>query len=1511
VNVVLEQLLTISGRLQVPSEVADNSLGSLREFLAASLIQQNPGALPIEPDSTVDSTVNEAAARGTELATTFATTATRVRVIKDSYVSPALTGERPTHVFGPFVDADGSLVEFGVFESARFLTVQLTLPAPFPLVTEALMLLPAESFSNDGNRTFSIPAGTVWLRARFVVANTAGYIGLRVKQGTLKIDQAAQPRPGRSVGVPTNAHWQLTIEPEQPEEPNGEGSDANAVTVQLPQSFEVLSTGESRVNGTVAIRGFGSDLEFPDAIGAPFANIASVTFPYGAGNAPWSIDGNLSIVAQFTGESRVVSAGWSLPLNKSPLNTFGEAAHGGSLRIKLRDPLESRMVGAAGTFTWFDTAINANTIAFSLDAERAVSSARSELDLWTPAHTEAIFNQQSVTHLRFVSARDGRDVTSVSGGEVRNKWDLPLTAAGKPFAYKGRLDQFAVIAEHTGLLRVTGSAIQQPEINTHGLALENLYLVVRAPRRLGFSGDFDGVSAVAAGFASLFFDVMFAQPSLPDPYVANWNLPDQLFVAESALSISLQWFNSQTPAVNARLERVVRFPESRGALPDEPPELSSRFHGLLDAQPESLYLLDLSTRDHHLGVALPSFAEQRVDLEQNRLTVELRNVRLLMQPQVQWEPFEVVPNPEAGARFSEIVESKSNGARTLAGAASVKLVPVLPRVVCSGIIAAARERSRFAALFSLPFGLRALAFIDPVTELPEGPAVEAGVHQPRFDDLVSARQLRLEATGVLNPDPRKDPAARAMTGAMVQLRNLELGANKLGSVLSGGIDENGVPISGIEDFLNEFQEYLPLHQADLSGYGLSTFSDWHRDVPTGVIKVRFDVLIGRTSYEVIQAKTILAFPMCYAVRTIIMERRNSGKVLRFDSGWQPVNDGEFRVVFQSDPFDPKKNFEFEKGVVKAFRNIRRIRVLSSPALNLSDASRWQPVIFDADAQLENLIAGGGGGLVPILDHPGYIQLAPTGPGSEVTRARIEELLKRIGKPVGGPIDCKIRVGGILETHLSGIFADDAPDDGGLNPALMLAAYGLPKLPRAGQWSAARINGSTSEASPVDPRHGVPIIRRTGQPNYIFREPGDAKRSSPDQFGFLMSTATSRVLFPRPVINPSQPGILTTDKPHVADPYSLVQATSDFPRPTYALRCKETPRFNISADNQWRLTNPNFTFDTPAPDLAKGGEWDMSRGFDPSQRVDVLLDSAIQNKPWEILSTPNDLDINIDGLGKVFTIHTNYSALSGGVPKLDTPTLDFGPVLDAVKDVVSALKNFKGLANFHIDVDVSAGTGPSPSFIVVIKLKFRIGEGPNERIDIGVGKFYGEFTIRGELETGLSGKARGLLSAQFEGDVQQGIIPPVIFAGGFFRFGISITETGKPTIELSLAAVASIGGDLIKNLIEVEVTVRYGYTLIPETLEPGVLLGLEARAKLLGGLVGFSFSVEAMARIKRIAPTANEVIVWAQIRVCATVQVAWLFEEDIDVKTQFEQKIPLSFIAAAAFFPALAPVAAEL
>ncbi|MCI0351464.1 MAG: hypothetical protein L0Z53_18735, partial [Acidobacteriales bacterium] len=416
-NAILDQLLSISGRLECPSGVSPSELANLRTFLAASLIQDNPGALPIQPDATIDRAFNEAAAKGAILATKLAETATRIRVVRDSYASPIATPDDPARILGPFGDADGSLVQFAVFESTAFFTVQLSLPLPSPIFTELLMFLPPETSSNDGNQTFTIPQGTVWLRARLVVANTPGYVGLRVNKGEFRIDGVAQQIAVNRIAVPVTTSWSLRLDPGQPIAPDGNGSDANNLALQLPRRLEVRSTGETRVNGAIRISGFGSELEFNEALIPPQATPDSIVFPYETQDAPWSINGNLSAVARFTGETRVISAGWSLPLNKLPLNTFGDLPHGGRLKLRLREGLESRLVGAAGSFTWFDTTLTASAEGVSLETRQAESSARSELDLWTKSHTETVFAQQSIGRVFYSSFHNRHDVALVSGGE--------------------------------------------------------------------------------------------------------------------------------------------------------------------------------------------------------------------------------------------------------------------------------------------------------------------------------------------------------------------------------------------------------------------------------------------------------------------------------------------------------------------------------------------------------------------------------------------------------------------------------------------------------------------------------------------------------------------------------------------------------------------------------------------------------------------------------------------------------------------------------------------------------------------------------------------------------------------------------------------------------------------------------------------------------------------------------------------------------------------------------------
>ncbi len=490
------------------------------------------------------------------------------------------------------------------------------------------------------------------------------------------------------------------------------------------------------------------------------------------------------------------------------------------------------------------------------------------------------------------------------------------------------------------------------------------------------------------------------------------------------------------------------------------------------------------------------------------------------------------------------------------------------------------------------------------------------------------------------------------------------------------------------------------------------------------------------------------------------------------------------------------------------------------------------------------------------------------------------------------------------------------------PRFALAVSGAPALPSAGHWSAVRVDEATGDVTPV-PRHGLPVVRRREDTAFTFRDAADSYRTAPGEYALLMATSAGRTLFPRPRIEPSTPRRLVTDPPLIADPYGLARASGLFPRPEFALRCLQPAEaeFDIADLRSWRLVTQQFTFAAPVAEVAQGADWLIERTF-PEVRetgqvgsrnqLSLVLDSTGGAVPWSLgLDQPDDLRLSLP-TGELLTIRSAFRTASGTRPGLVEPDVVLGPLLAKVQDVVNALKHFVGLG-FDIDVDVESGAGPDPSFVVLVGLRLRVPAHPHERIDIGIGKFRGHFQVDGAFHARPSGPTRANLSVELIGDVQQAIIPPLLYAGGQFRFVAQIDDSGTPVVELGLGTAASLGGDLVKNLIELEATVRYGYTLIPKTFEPGVMLGIEARAKLLAGLLGISFGTDVMARIARLDPAGKTVTIWAEVRAAATVQVAYLIEEDFDLRTQFEQELPLELlaVAVAGVNPLTAVAASEL
>lgn len=1493
-NSLLAQLLALAGTLESTEDLAPGILEEVLRLLAACLVQQNPALAPVVADPGFSQAVNDAAVAGAALAAEKTAAGIRLRFVREPYLAVGSDPGRPFLVAGPFVEEDATFVQFRFFETTPLRSVTLDVAVLFFEIHELLMRLPRDTVADAALRVFTLPPGTVWLRAERLVPGTAGYAALRVSVGTLQLDQAAMVvEPGGHVQVPLGASWTLTLEPEAAPPASAEGSDANALALQLPRELVLRSDGTASVTGPIGITGFGSTVSFDSPVGGPVAADQAIVFPYDVGLTAWSVTGNRSRLLGFDGECTVQAALWGLPLTAVPPEDAGEAAHGGLLALRLQGTVQSGLSGGEGRIPWIDPSLVANAGGFEWRSRRADASARLALALWGPARSDLDFGA-GITDLRFASRRDGADIVAFAGGRLRNRWDLPRDASGTAFPCDATVGALSAIAEADGLHRLAVTAVQTPPARLHGLVLENLYLSVSPVLKLAFVGSGGAQGDLSAGRARLLFDVMLGEPMLPDPYAANWSPSDQFHGVRDGLSVALRWQPDAPPALQVRLEQPIRYPEPGDIAFESDLRLGERFRAHLQAQPEFMSLLDLSTRDHHYGVALESLSDGPPVIDgSNRLAVELRHVRLLMQPQVHWEPVQVVTNPVTRSPQAEVLQSLSHGGQTLVGANAVKLVPVLPGVVGREIAVVANGQRRAAALFSLPFGLRAYVHMDMVRKgrFPVTP-IEARVHEPQFDaGLVAARQLRLRATGGKRPGEAADPA-RGMPGAMHQTPNVERSINGLASVLPPEIVG-----------MLSFDSFVPLHAADLSGYGLSCFSRWQR-LPTspqddafGVTQVQLDVLVGRTAYEVIEVRSVLACCQCRVVRTIVLERRNSGRVQRFDSGWQAIDDGLFN-----------RYVPFETGVLRAMRNIRRIRILPQPLLTLDhgrpERSVWQPVLFDADAQIDDVVSGGKDGLVPALDHAGYIQVLPVWNPDDLAASaherpdakRFASLFKAVGAPIGGAVDCRVRLGGTLDMHLSALLADTALDDDG-NLGFAAAAYGSPTLPRAGQWSAVRIDGATSDVSPVEPRHGMPVIRRPGRA-CTFRDPADARlaRNRPRaEYGLLMSTATSRVLFPKPSVDPAQPGRLSSAPPLMADPTCLLQGSGAFPRAALALQAREPALFDVSTDNRWRLSRPEFSFVPPLPAVASGADWKMHRDFDEVAGAippfTLSIDSALPDLPWQMVQPPESFKLDVGELGTLFTIQSHFEALSGAAAGLLRPTLVFGDALEAVQEIVNSLRAFIDLP-FVVDVHVTAGQGSSPSFIVHLNLKLRIGDGPDGRIDIGIGKFYGEFEINGELEAAASGSSRGRLSIVFQGDVQQGIIPPLLYAGGMFRFAIEVRDGGAPIIELGLGTATSIGGDLIKGLLAVEATVKYGYMLVPETLKPGVMLGIDARAKLLAGLFALSFSADALARIERLNDDKT-VTVFADLRVAGSVQVAVFFKEHVDFRTQFEQRIPLA------------------
>lgn len=253
--------------------------------------------------------------------------------------------------------------------------------------------------------------------------------------------------------------------------------------------------------------------------------------------------------------------------------------------------------------------------------------------------------------------------------------------------------------------------------------------------------------------------------------------------------------------------------------------------------------------------------------------------------------------------------------------------------------------------------------------------------------------------------------------------------------------------------------------------------------------------------------------------------------------------------------------------------------------------------------------------------------------------------------------------------------------------------------------------------------------------------------------------------------------------------------------------------------------------------------------------------------------------------------------ASGMRKMDAPRVDFGPALGPVQDLIDLLKKL----DMPFGLDLSVRTG-ADSLHLAVSTDFHLARPDGSRVDIGVGKLSGLLRVTVGVEASVSRGVQGNAMLEISGDYQQSILGPLLYAGGYFRFRVGIDTSGQTQFELATGTIASIGGNLIPGLVEVEATVKYAYRMIMprpgaiDKIRPGLLIGMGVRAKLLSGFVGVSFDFEGQAVVER---DADDLAITLDVRVAASVTVAWAFEEDVEINTQFEERVPFLVAAAVA------------
>jgi hypothetical protein len=1360
----------------------------------------------------------------------------------------------------------GVLTALGVAERAtspilRQVGERLVVPADGPArytVTRGqggptiAVILPATATVNSGRffTRYTFSDGTAWLAGLDPSLAAGTFVGVAFDTATLTVPTGVIPGPPpgphptilpaatpRTIVVPDDATAELTAHPGAGTAPSGSVVDDGAAATITPPATAVFAldpAGASLTDlGDAAATAYGSSCTFSGGLAGTAVDAASGQWVarYAAVTGTFDCSAPVSQVFVTAGSSAGSDGAWQLPTRTSPPDQL-PAADAGRLGVRLGPGLSARWGSAADVRPLQAVHLVVGTgqlqLTASYTATRPVVDTYELWDTGTADHSRpAAVTVQAPTQGTVVSAQSALgDIVTTGGCRVVAHVDRPCLVDGTTPALDRLSVQAMTAVSATGTtlaLIGAGPPLQQ---GTESYLLENGLLGTSGVTELLLLATLNGSVATNTTFVLASTATMLV-PTLPNPYAATPGAATQL---SRTLLAGVSWTAPGAPEAVFELLGGT-------AVAGRQPGFAGR--GLAESL---LILYDVSGADDQLGVVLTQQALRGAQIDEQALTVSGQSSALFALPQIAWEA--VISEDTPGDRRIFNALAGDDGPSMAMNVITQELRPMTPAAFVERFLDDYEAGADLIARFTLPFGLEAgvtTAASDPPSAASRPTLLR---ESPDFGAEVGGAQLSLAAPS--SPFVRQIMPGRSYTttdsadpGYPPAILETNI-ANFWDQEFSTGI-------AGVGTF-------VPVDRVALSGYGTSTFSDYvDETIGVGVAEARFDVVVGRTSFALVQIRSLLCPWGVVVVNTTIFQRDGAGWVQRRNTGWRAKTPATF--TFDSGPAP-------ELGGVVSVLNVRNI--VERPTHVSAGGKDWVEVGFDADVAVVTtgpnalLVTGGdiGQGRVAGTGFTGWIDqtVSVSPPNMTDVLALMDTVHDAAGRLTGeivagangAPAD------GIRLT-LTGI---DVEATNAGPRALGVALRGLPHLPRDGSWSVARRSSTQLTPRPVDPLTPVPLVRARSDPStWHLADPADvlSLANPANLYSFVQATGTQQLLFEHPTITSTagQNPLNFRQTPALADVGALLGSSGLLPELGAMLKFPSFTGFVPSGDGlatTQTLTQTTVLADTTLVPL---GPISVVMATRPGAQsvITVVIDPAATPR-WQITITNVAFKLLVDGMSTttdpLVSVNGDIEAADGQKPTVTNLQFAYGSSLSVVKDVLSGIQALAdALPGGYAGLDVSF-TGTKLRIRDAVSLPaLPLGLGYLEGIaldlgfevdilaktmhfDVGVGSDEDPFTWLASPLAGNGllqlGAGEGGLGVRMQGGIGVGLGIDLAIASGSASVCIAAQlDTTKTPFGVMLLLTGSASVDVLDGLASASLTLTAGLGIQVSPGDPNLLL----------------------------------------------------------------------------------------